>query len=210
MGEDAAQLRAEIAGVRTDLGWKVDAFEDRVRPRRIVQRRTDALRHRVVRAREAVMGTISDGVATVTEGLSDVGETASGAAGSGGDRIGRVPAAAAGQVRGSPLAMGLVAFGAGVVTAALLPSTRSEQQVAAGVADRLEPVTHELADVAKDMGQHVAEHAKEEARGLAGHAADAAGDLKDEAAAHAQQVAQHSREAARGLTDDVGGGGLGA
>jgi len=60
------------------------------------------------------------------------------------------PAAVRKQAPGNPLAAGLVAFGAGLVGAALIPASEKEQQAAIEVMDKAQPLQQQVSDVAKD------------------------------------------------------------
>ena len=60
------------------------------------------------------------------------------------------PAAVRKQAPGNPLAAGLVAFGAGLVGAALIPASEKEQQAAIAVMDKAQPLQQQVSDVAKD------------------------------------------------------------
>ena len=57
MGQAADELRADIERRRENLSGTVDAIEDRVRPGRIIERRRQAVRARIGRTRDRVMGT---------------------------------------------------------------------------------------------------------------------------------------------------------
>jgi vacuolar-type H+-ATPase subunit H len=97
------------------------------------------------------------------------------------------------RVEGSPLAAGLVAFGVGVVVAALLPPTEAESRA-----------SHTLVDTAKEQGGPVADAAKSAARevgeGLRDKASQAATEVKEsaqESAARVQDEASSSADRVR-------------
>ena len=73
-------------------------------------------------------------------------------------------------------AAGLVAFGAGLVGAALIPASEKEQQAAIAVKDKAQPLQQQVSDVAKDAAQNVKEPAQQAAQ-----AAQAAQAVKDTA-----------------------------
>jgi hypothetical protein len=180
MGTTPEELKSNIDRTRSELTADVDALADRVSPGAIARRRTEAVRGSVGSVRDKVMGTMST-------------------AGSG---VGDAPTAIADRAQGSPLAAGLIAFGAGLLTAALLPSTPAEQKVASQLKDAaaepvkefakdqahqaqesLQPVAQdaisEVKDTAADAAQATAEHAKTAGSDVAGQARDAAQSVKD-------------------------------
>ena len=92
---------------------------------------------------------------------------------------------------GNPLAMGLVAFGAGLVAATLFPATGTERDLAA----RAQPTLEKAAAEAGPAARHVVDELKPAAQGavtdlretamdavsnVKEHAADAASDTKSE------------------------------
>lgn len=191
-------LRRDITATREDMGQTLDEIEDRIRPSRIVERRSARVRQTFRRARGAVMGATEDvrqgargGAGSVGGTVQQAGERARQRAGSAAETIGDAPDAALEGTRGNPLGAGLIAFGAGVVAAGLLPDSRAEQRVAAAVAEQLQPVKEELGEVAAEVGRDVADSARESARRTADHA-------REEAA-----------EATREVRDDVSGSGEG-
>ena len=67
------------------------------------------------------------------------------------------------RVEGAPLAAGLVAFGAGVVLASLLPSTRAEAEIAHRAVETAKEQGAPLLDEARAMGEEVASSVKQSA-----------------------------------------------
>ena len=84
------------------------------------------------------------------------------------------------------LAAGLIAFGAGLVIAALIPATEAEQRASQRVVDAAQP----LVDEAKSVGQDVGSNLKESA-------ADAAQQVKDTAQDSVQRVQDEGKSSAR-------------
>ena len=60
MAEVSQEVRQDIERIRDDLDTTLDALGERVSPRRIAQRRKDAVRTRVTRVRTAVMGSAQE------------------------------------------------------------------------------------------------------------------------------------------------------
>ena len=113
MGQSTEELNVEIAQTRQSMSANVDALQDKVSPAAIVERRKEAARGRVRGVRDKVMGT-----------THHVGSSASGAAssatGSAQGAVDSVKGTAQERIAGTPLAAGLVAFGAGMIVSARL------------------------------------------------------------------------------------------
>jgi hypothetical protein len=90
-------IRTQIASTREDLAHDIDRLADRTSPRRIVRRRWDSMRERVMGAPREVTTTVRE-----------------------------APEAVARTTQGNPVAAGLIAFGAGLLAASLLPETDAE------------------------------------------------------------------------------------
>src|SRR3712207_5616021 len=101
------------------------AIEEHVSPRAMVQRRRSAMAERWTSMREAVMGK-----------AHDVTSTASGAAHTAGGAPSAAVHTAQQQAQGNPLAAGLIAFGAGLLAATILPTSETEEQAASRLAER--------------------------------------------------------------------------
>jgi len=97
------------------------------------------------------------------------------------------------QAQGNPLAVGLIAFGAGLLLATLFPPTEAEQRAAGAVQERVEPIK----DQALEAGREVKEHLQESARESAQQVKEAAGEATQEV----KQQAQSSAENVKGRAD---------
>ena len=84
MGQNAQQVRVDIARARDDLGQTLDAIGDKVSPKLAVRRKTERVREALTNARHRVMGSASDAGSTLADNASSLGlsmrETAAGAA----------------------------------------------------------------------------------------------------------------------------------
>lgn len=182
MSDSPDEIRADIERTRQGLGLDVDALADKVSPSKIVDRQMGKVRGAFGSLRERVMGAADDAGSS----LSDAGSHA-------GDVKDRVVA----KAEGNPMAVGLIAFGAGLLLASLIPASSKEKDIAATVKDQAQPLVDEVTDVAKEVGEHlkepvqasvasVKESAQESATAVADDAQAAAGEVKDQA--------QHARE----------------
>jgi hypothetical protein len=138
MGTSPDQVRTEIEATRERLSKKADRLADRTSPGRIVRRRTDRVRGAVSGVRERVMGTASattdsakgrtqQAAASVQDSAGQAADTMRQTAGQVGDAVSGAPEQAIRQTQGNPLAAGLIAFGAGLLAASLLPTSQAEE-----------------------------------------------------------------------------------
>jgi hypothetical protein len=184
MCQSAEQLRRDIDHTRGSLSETLDAIGDRVSPGRMIERRKNRVLNGIQTMRERVMGTASDTIADVTDGVSGV-------AGEAVDTIKDTPEMVRRQTQGNPLAAGAVAVGVGVLLASIFPASTPEQRAAGQLMDKAEPLTDEL----RHAGQEMAEHIKEPAR-------DAIAQVKEAATEGAQAVTESAKDAA-GTTSDT-------
>jgi len=184
MTDSPDAIRAEIEKTRRDLGSDVDALADKVSPSKIVDRQTEKVKNAFGSVKERVMGAADDAGSTI----SDVG-----------DHVGDVKDRVVAKAEGNPMAVGLIAFGAGLLLASLIPASEKEKRVAADVKEQAQPLVDEVADVAKEIGTHLKEPAAHAAAAVKDTAADsvetvkaqtqdAVADVKDEAQGAAAEV----------------------
>ncbi|MCR2812124.1 DUF3618 domain-containing protein [Microbacterium sp. zg.Y1090] len=186
MSDSPDQIRADIERTRQDLGGDVDALADKVTPSKIVDRQKDRAREAVRSVRERIMGAADDAGSAV----SGAGSSAAGSIGDAKDRV-------VAKAEGNPLAVGLIAFGAGLLAASLIPASSQEKRMAADVKDKAQPLVDEASHVARDVGEHLKEPAQQAASAVKDAAADSVETVKTEAQSAATDVkdqAQHSRE----------------
>ncbi len=178
MGQAAAdqlsseELRRQIEVQRSALGRDLEVLGDRVSPGRMVDRRKEAVRSSLRGAKERVMGVADSATSRVSDPTSSIAD----GAGSLTDRIGSAPAAARSAAsEGNPLAVGLIAFGAGAVLASLLPASDRERQLAQQATPTLERAAESVGSMARDEAEQLrplAEQAVEEVRSTAQGAAE--------------------------------------
>jgi gas vesicle protein len=181
MTNDPEQIRADIEETRRELGGDVDALADKVRPSSIVHRQTERVKGAVGRARDAVMGTASDAASTVGDTVSDL------------------PHKAAQTARGNPIAVGLIAFGFGLLAASLLPASAKERELAESAKDMASPAVDKLKEAAHTVADDMKEPAKEAAQSVKDAAKDAASNVKDAASSDSGGGGAHEAS-----TPDIG------
>jgi len=174
MGQSTEELNVQIADTRDTLASDLDALQDKVSPRAAVQRQKNAVGDRWRSVRSKVMG--SGGSGSSSSGPVD---TLKGGAGN-------LAGSTEDRVVGSPIAAGLVAFGAGVVIAGLIPASDKESELSQRALDTVKDSG--LVDEAKAAGQEIAENLKPEAQ-------QAAQQVKDSATQSAQRVSDEGKSA---------------
>jgi hypothetical protein len=138
--------------------------------------------------RESVMGAAD----SAKSKLQDAGSNSSGSATDAANR-------AVGKAKGNPLAVGLIAFGAGWLLSSLVPTSDREEELAGELKDQAAPLVDQVKEQAKDAGSRLGDAAKEHAADLKDTAQDAAQTVKDEAQSSASDV----KDSAQSARDDL-------
>jgi len=166
------QIRDDIERTRAELGGDVDALADKVRPSSIVQRQADKVRDAVGGVKDRLIGVASD----ISDGTANAGQTA------------------VRKAQGHPIAVGLIAFGVGLLASSLLPASEKEKELAGSLKDAAEPLAADLADAAKESAANLKEPAQEALANVKDSAADAFESVKSEGKDAAATVAGGSTE----------------
>jgi gas vesicle protein len=204
MSRDPEQIREEIRVTRGDLSQNVNALADSVKPGNVAKRQVDKVKGAASSTKDRIMGAAPDlGSAKDSAGSTVSGAKASvsDAASSAGDAVTGSPALVRAKTQGNPLAAGLIAFGAGLLVASLIPSTEREQQAAAAVKDTIEPLKDEVTAAAQQAADHLREPAQEAVASLKQTAADAVQNTKQEGASAAADVKSDAQDAAGTVQD---------
>jgi len=178
------RIREEIEASRAELGVDVDALTDKVSPSKIAHRQGDRARGAMNRMRDRVMGA-TPSTGDIKDKTAELGQEAK--------EKGR---AAVEKAEGNPLAVGLIAFGVGLLAASLIPSSDTERHAAAKAKDAAAPVIDEMKDTAKQAADNLKGPAQDAAANVKDAAAGAASDLKDEAQGAASGVRDQAQDAA--------------
>lgn len=187
-----AELRREIAERREGIGRDLEVIGDRVSPGRMVDRTRERTRRRATGLRDRLMGPVDSARTSFADSSGShsigerVGEMASGLTDH--DPAGAVTH----RVEGSPMAMGLVAFGIGFIAGSVIPPSRSERELAQRVEPQVSQLAQGAARSAREAGEHLAPIAKDEAD-----------QLKEEASAAAAHVADAGKQEAAAARDEV-------
>ena len=125
---------------------------------------------------------------------SDAADTGQRVADSIGDTVSDAPTAVARKAQGSPIAAGLIAFGAGLLLSSMLPASRAEQQAAQAVKDTAQPLVDDLTDTAKEIAGNLQEPAQQALEEVKATATDSTATVRDEAASAAADVKAKAAE----------------
>ncbi|PRY68063.1 uncharacterized protein DUF3618 [Glaciihabitans tibetensis] len=180
MSDNPDQIRADIERTRNELGSDVDALADKVTPSKIVDREKAKVKNAFGSAKDRVMGVVSDVQDSASSGL---------------DGVTGAPGKAVDQAKGNPLAVGLIAFGVGLLVASLIPASDKEKELAASAKEAAEPLLHEATDAAKEVAENLRGPATDAAESVKGVATDAVDAVKSETASAKDDVTQSATEA---------------
>ncbi|MCA4135195.1 DUF3618 domain-containing protein [Arthrobacter sp. M4] len=186
MTQNPEALRADIEATRRRLSTDVDAVADKITPSHIVQRKMDRVRDAVFGARDDVEHSARTAAHRAQGAMSDVGD---------------VPQVVARKTQGSPIAAGLIAFGAGLLVSALFPPSEKEREAAQAVKEAAEPVTSSVSEAAHEVADHLREPAKEAAQNVRDSATESAQHVKAEGESAASEVRERA-EVARDRVQD--------
>jgi gas vesicle protein len=195
MSENPDAIRADIEATRARLGTNVDAVADKVTPSNIVQRQTDKVKDAVFGVKDKIMGTAEDAVDGVGSAVGGAGSAVGSTLGDAGSAIGDTPHKVAMKAQGSPIAAGLIAFGAGLLVSSLIPPSAKEREAAQALKSAAEPVTSQLTEAAKDVAQGLQEPAQEALENVKTTAAHAAEQVKEEGQTAVSDVTETAADA---------------
>jgi len=180
---DPAVIRAQIEQTRATLSNDVNALTDSMNPASVAKRQTEKVKDAVTGVKDKVMGSATGAGSHLGSAQSSVADTVTGA-----------PAQLRAGTSGSPLAAGLIAFGMGWLAAALLPTSRAEQDAATKVKDAAQPI---ITDAAKDLAENLKEPAQQAVDSVKDAAVTAADTVKDEGVAAAHDVGGQAKDAVK-------------
>jgi uncharacterized protein YjbJ (UPF0337 family) len=223
MSKNADEIRSEIEETRGAMGDTLEALGDRVAPKKVTARAKAEVADKVdeVRHRLSPGGALRRTTSRLRDSLQGDKATSNGSAGDDtrrsrsaltdaprklADRTGSASQSLTEQAAGNPLAIGLLAFGAGMVAAGLLPPTDREREVAGRVKERVEPLKDQALEAGRSImgelkpaAQASIEQVKDRALGaveqVKGEAKGATEELKQGAQTASGQVKQTTRAA---------------
>ncbi|KUL25489.1 DUF3618 domain-containing protein [Actinoplanes awajinensis] len=201
MAEEPDRLRQDIETTRASLTRDVDLLAEKTSPAKAAQRRWNSVKEKVMgstdQARHAVADNTSSAVNTVQGKASHLGDVTGEKAHDAADAIRSAPQAVATQTQGNPLAVGIIAFGVGLLAATLIPVTDAERRAGQQLKDNSGDLTDKVKDIATDLKDDLSgtvEHAAGQVRATAQEAAQT---TKDQATTSAYDVKDQTQHAAR-------------
>lgn len=186
MTDDPDVIRADIEATRRNLSGDVDALADKVTPSKIADRQKRKVKGALHSFTGRIMG--SDDPYDPHRGVGEAIGDAKDATVDAGKR-------AVAKAEGNPVAVGLIAFGVGLLAASLIPASDKEQELAAKAKDAAQPVLHEAAEVGKQMAQDLKEPAQEAVQAVKDTAQESVETVKAEAVDRASDVAEDAKDA---------------
>ncbi|BFU41889.1 DUF3618 domain-containing protein [Krasilnikovia sp. MM14-A1004] len=196
MAEEPDRLRQDIEHTRASLTRDVDLLADKTSPKRVAQRRWTAVKEKVMgssdQARHAAGGALSTVQDKTQHAGNAVGEKAHEAV----DAVRGAPQAVTRQAQGNPLAAGIIAFGAGLLAATLIPTSDAEQRVGQQIRDHSGELTDRVKDAASEIGSDLKASAQEAVQQVEQTARDAAQTTSEQAQSSARDAGQQVKQAA--------------
>ena len=120
-------------------------------------------------AADSMTDKVQSGTGSASDGVSRAGSA-----------VGEAPQKLTAKAQGNPIAAGLIAFGAGLLAASLIPASEKERVAADNIKTAAEPLTTQVTDTAKEMAQGLKEPAQEAMENVKATATEAAQNVKQE------------------------------
>ena len=200
MTDDPDVIRAEIESTRRNLSGDVDALADKVTPSKIADRQKRKVRGAFHSFTEKIMGSDDDDYyygrthRSVADKTGDAVGDATDATVDAGRRV-------VAKAEGNPVAVGLIAFGVGLLAASLIPASDKEQELAAKAKDAAQPMLQEAAEVGKQVANDLKEPAQEAVQSVKETAQESVETVKAEATDRASDVTDDAKEAGQRVSD---------
>ena len=191
MAEEPNELTDRIERQRESISATVDEIENRISPSRIAARRTYRMKRTVVDWKDRLMGNDEPDYpwnrSMASTGMWESSNTEhQGLRERAAESAQHAPEAIRRQTQGNPFAAGVIALGAGWLTASLLPETRSERRVVQKIQPGLESAARTVRDEATELAGELREPAKQ-----------AVGEVTDRGREAGEQLAAETRSAAQ-------------
>jgi ElaB/YqjD/DUF883 family membrane-anchored ribosome-binding protein len=209
MADRTDALREDIERQRQSIGYTVDQIQNRVSPGRITARGRYRVRRWLIDTKDQVMGNdqseypwerwsrdvsqkagdmseraadaVTEAKDTLSEKVGDMSDRAADAVAGAKDSLAEAPTKLRQKTEGNPLAVGLIAFGGGMLAGALLPESRVEGRAVRRVEPALAGAASEAGHIARDIADDVKESTGASVEQVKEKASAAAGNVKEEA-----------------------------
>jgi hypothetical protein len=220
MATETDRIRREIAATRAEAARDVERLARRTNAGRVGSF-LRKVKDRTMGSSKRVTSTVADAASEVTDRLSDAaggvserlhraGESAGETLHEVGDSVRQAAHKATHPEQGSPIGVGLIAFGGGLLAAALIPETEAERRAVHHLSERAGPILEPLREagrsVAGDLRETVGatgEHVQAAAVEAVGHVRSAAADGAAKVGAAASEGVADVRTAVQTGVDDV-------
>ena len=185
---DPDEIRAQIEATRAGLSREVNQLGDKVNPATIAARQrdkvVDTVKGSVLGVKDQIMGSADQVKSSTGDAVASMQDAVTGAPG----KVTR-------QAKGNPMAAGLIAFGAGVLLAGLIPASKKEAQAAAALKEQAQPLLGQLTSTVKEAAGNLQEPAQQALESVKFTATDAVSTVKDEGTSAAGDVKAHAQDA---------------
>lgn len=135
MSNNPDQIRAEIEQTRGHLSQDVNALGEAVSPGNVARRQVGKVSSAAAGLKDRVMGTADDAGSSVSGAAGSISDAASSLQEAASD----VPTQVRRKAQGNPLAVGLIAVGAGWLLGSLLPASEREKELANTAKEQAQP-----------------------------------------------------------------------
>ncbi|MDX2564450.1 DUF3618 domain-containing protein [Streptomyces sp. TX20-6-3] len=211
MGTTPEELRTDVEHRRAHLARSVDLLADRLTPRKMAQRKAASVRHGLTDMKERVMGTAHDTEHRVADSAGRTGdglaESARQAAGKMSETVQDAPALVKRETQGSPPAAGIMAFGAGMLAAALLPTSKAEERAGENLkehsGEQVEPVKQTAVDAAQEVKENLCEPVADAVGSVKSTAQEAGAATGEEVRATGQEEVRDVRGVAQDTATEL-------
>jgi len=153
----------------------------------MIERRQAAARRRFGDIKDRVMGSAEASVDAVHDAGASAATTVT-------DTASSVVHGTRSAAEGNPLAMGLIAFGAGLVAATVFPATRTERDMAQRAQPTLDKAAAQAGPAARQVVEELKPAAQEAVTDLRDSAMDAASSVKEQAVDASTEAKQEAQQ----------------
>lgn len=201
MTDNPDVIRAEIENTRRNLSGDVDALADKVSPSKIADRQRRKVKGAFHSFTQRIMGSDDENEYYSGHSHQSVAARAGDALDDAKDATADAGRRVVAKAEGNPVAVGLIAFGVGLLAASLIPASEKEQELAAKAKDAAQPMLQEAAEVGKEIANDLKQPAQEAVQAVKETAQDSVETVKAEAADRAADVADDGKEAGQRVQD---------
>lgn len=177
MVQQTDDLRRGMEKRRIVIADTVDQIQNRVSPSHVAARSRHRVRTRMSRWKDNIMGQVQEHDGGMRERAGEMRERAEEMT----DTMRQAPSAVERYTRGNPVAVGLIAVGAGALIASMLPETRQERRMVRSIQPEMEEAASEMAEAGRDVADDLKDTAREGASRVQESARSAGDDVAEDA-----------------------------